>query len=66
MTFKHKVNQGSVFRNDKQISSQPNFTGSANIGGVEYNISMWTNPPKDGKQGFYNIRFVQKDDLPNV
>jgi len=67
MPFKHKVNQGSAFRNDQKFNDHsPDFSGSANIAGVEYNISMWSNPARGSKKGYFNIKFTQKDNLPDV
>ena len=63
--FKHKVGQGSIFRNErKEQETHADFTGSCNVGGEEYWISMWQNPPANGKKGYYNIRFNKKDAMP--
>ena len=52
---------GVLFKNEKKShDSQPNATGSAMIGGVEYWVSAWT---KEGKKGkFQSLAFTKKDE----
>lgn len=65
--FKHKVGQGSIFRNErKEKETHADFTGSCNIAGEEYWIAMWQNPPRDGKKGYFNVRFNKKDAVAPV
>ena len=61
MTFQHKENTGSLFKNDKrETDSHPNAKGSALIDGVDYWISAWTN---DGNQGKYqSLKFSKKEE----
>ncbi len=61
MSFKHKPNTGSLFKNDKrETDSHPNAKGSALIDGVEYWVSAWTN---DGGKGKYqSLKFSRKDE----
>ena len=63
MAYTHKLNRGSIFKNDKKSSDQhPDMTGSANIGGVEYWVSAWRNEGKDGKKANVALSFKEKDD----
>ncbi len=67
MSYKLKVNQGTAFRNDKKYNDKsPDFRGEANVAGVEYNVSIWSNAPQGDKKGFFNIKFTQKDNIPDV
>ena len=44
MSYEHKENTGSLFKNDrKETESQPDYKGSAKIGGVDYWVSGWIN-----------------------
>jgi len=41
------TNRGSIWKNDrKETDNHPDFTGSLNVGGVEYWVSAWKR--KDG------------------
>lgn len=64
MTFQHKPDSGSIFKNDKkEKDSQPGGKGDALIGGVEYWVSAWTN---DGPKGKYQtLKFERKDKQTN-
>jgi hypothetical protein len=61
MAYEQKPNSGVLFRNDrKEKETQPDHTGNALIGGVEYYISAWV---KDGKRGkFFSFSFKPKDE----
>ena len=76
MAFRHKPNRGSAFRNDDKDPKnpvddrKPDFKGSAlieirdsdgNLKEVEFWVSMWTNPPKDGKKGYFSMAFNEKE-----
>ncbi len=40
------TNRGSIWPNDKkQSETHPDFTGSLNVGGVEYWVSAWKRKP---------------------
>ena len=42
MTEFDKTNRGSIWKNDKkEKDTHPDFTGSLNVGGVEYWVSAW-------------------------
>jgi hypothetical protein len=60
MAYETKELQGSLFRNQKrEKDSQPNMTGSAKIGGVEYWISGWTKG--EGEKRWISLAFKPKD-----
>jgi hypothetical protein len=42
MTEYDNTNRGSIWKNDKkEKDTHPDFTGSLNVGGVEYWVSAW-------------------------
>jgi len=62
MAFEHNKNSGSVFRNDRKLAdTDPDFSGSGNVDGVEYHISLWSNPGKNGKKGYFRLAFLPVD-----
>lgn len=55
-------NHGVLFRaRDKKSDKSPDYTGSAEVDGVEYRMSAWV---KESKQGlkFFSISFTPKDE----
>ena len=61
MAYETKELQGSLFKNQKrEKDSQPNMTGSAKIGGVEYWISGWTKG--EGEKRWISLAFKPKQD----
>lgn len=61
MTFQHKPDTGSLFKNDKrEKETHPHAKGSALIDGVEYWVSAWTNDGKSGK--YQSLKFSRKDE----
>jgi hypothetical protein len=52
---------GILFRNDKKEvgSTQPDYTGSATIGGVEYRLSAWVKQGNAGK--FMSLSLTPKN-----
>ena len=61
MTFQHKPNTGSLFKNDdRKTDSHPHARGSALIDGVEYWVAAWTNDGKNGK--YQTLKFSRKDE----
>ena len=57
MSFKHKENEGSFFKNDyKEKDNQPDSTGTCNINGEDMTIAVWHNEAKEGKKENYFFR----------
>lgn len=51
MAYELKVNQGSLFVNNrKQLDTHPDMTGEINVGGCVYWVSGWSKLAKDGKK----------------
>ena len=64
MTFQHKPNRGSLFRNKKkEKQDQPDYRGDALIDGTEYWISAWLNEGPKGK--YFSFSFQPKDEARN-
>jgi hypothetical protein len=46
MTSYDNSNSGAIWKNDrKEKDTQPDFTGSLNVGGIEYWVSAWKRKP---------------------
>jgi len=61
MTFEHKPNRGSLFRNDKkEKDAHPDSKGSALIDGKEYWIAAWRNA-EPGKTVYWSLSFQEKE-----
>jgi hypothetical protein len=57
---KQHDNSGIPFKNDhKAIDSQPDYTGSATVGGVEFRLSAWVKQGAKGK--FMSLSLTPKD-----
>ena len=64
MSYQHKPNRGSLFRNDrKEKESHPDYKGDAVIDGVDYWLSAWVNEGKKGK--YFSFSFQKKDEVHN-
>lgn len=51
MAFVQKDMSGSLFKNDKDGNdSRPDYTGSAKIAGVEYDLAAWIKASKSGSK----------------
>lgn len=62
MSYQHKPNTGSLFKNDKrEKDTHAHARGSALIDGVEYWISAWTNS-KDSGEKWQALKFSRKDE----
>ena len=62
--FEHKQNRGSIFDNDhKTTDKHPDFSGAANIEGVLYWVSGWTQMTKSGKRQM-SLSFKRQDERP--
>lgn len=63
MSYQHKENTGSLFKNDKrEKDTHAHARGSALIGGVEYYIDAWTNESNDGSK-YQSLKFKRKDSV---
>lgn len=66
MTEYDNTNRGVLFVNNrKERDSQPDRTGSLNVGGVEYFIDGWLKKSRDGGQ-FLSLSVKQKDKQPSA
>jgi len=55
------TNRGALFANDKKGNpARPDYTGDANIDGVEYRLSAWSKQSKGGL-GYLSLSFQLKD-----
>ena len=60
MSFQHKPNTGSLFKNDKrEKETHPHAKGSCVIDGVEYWVSAWTNEKNGNK--YQSLKFEPKN-----
>ena len=51
--FEQRENSGALFVNDKKShEKQPDFTGTINVGGLDFYISAWK------KQGASGVKFM--------
>ena len=52
---------GALFKNDKQNDKQPDYTGTCEIGGTEYQIASWIKKSQKGTT-YMSLKFQTKDD----
>lgn len=63
--YEIKDNSGSLFRNQKkEKDSHPNLQGSIRINGVDYWLSGWSKPTKDGKDKWISLAAKPKEEQP--
>lgn len=61
MAQQQKDNSGVLFTNDrKERDNQPDRRGSALIDGVEYWVSAWSKPDRNGNT-YFSLAFTRKD-----
>jgi hypothetical protein len=66
MTYELKDNSGSMFANDRKTEdTQPDRTGTAKIGEVEYWVSGWLHKTKKG-QPYLSLSFKPKNAADNA
>lgn len=54
------TNRGALFKNDRKTKdTQPGYTGSLNVDGVEYFLDAWVKEGKSGK--FFSVSVKRKD-----
>lgn len=67
MAFEHKIDSGSIFRNDdRETENHPHYNGSAKIASSsgtidQYWVSGWINETKSGDK-YMSLKFKIKDD----
>jgi hypothetical protein len=62
MSYQHKEDTGSLFKNDKRESDKhPHAKGSALIDGVDYWVSAWTNT-RDSGEKYQSLKFSKKEE----
>jgi len=63
-----KENTGIIFRNEykKDNEKAPDFKGNINVDGKEKEIALWSNPPKDGKKGYFSIKISEPYVAENI
>ena len=60
MTQYDNTNRGALFKNDRKTKdTQPGYTGSLNVDGVEYFLDAWLKEGKSGK--FFSVSVKRKD-----
>jgi len=60
MSYEHKDNTGSLFKNEKRTKdTQAQAVGSAVIEGVAYWVDAWTNEKNGAK--YQSLKFRRKD-----
>jgi hypothetical protein len=65
MAYEHKINSGSIFKNDyKQNPNQPDYKGQVNVDGVMKDIALWV---KDGQKGkFFSVSIQEPYRKPDA
>jgi single-stranded DNA-binding protein len=65
MTDFDKTNRGALFKNNRkeQGDKKPEYTGSLNVGGVEYFLDAWLNKSKAG-ENYMSVSVKRKDMQP--
>lgn len=63
MSYQNKPGTGVIFKNNKkEKESQPDYSGSINIDGKDYQIALWV---KEGqKVKFFSVSIKEKKDNP--
>lgn len=59
------TNRGVLFKNDPQGNpKRPQYRGSLNVGGTEYNLSAWIKESKKTGDKFLSLSVEAKKDAP--
>jgi len=53
------TNSGALFKAEKKSEKHPDYTGSLNVGGVDYFISSWLKTSKSGTK-FMSLSVTEK------
>jgi uncharacterized protein (DUF736 family) len=59
--YETRDNSGAIFKNDrKEQENQPDYKGSARVGGVDYWVSVWLKTSQNGVK-FMSTAYTAKD-----
>jgi uncharacterized protein (DUF736 family) len=61
--FEQKDGQGSLFKDEKKVGSQPDYRGSVKIKGETYKLAGWVKESKTGKK-FLSLKIESIDLTP--
>jgi uncharacterized protein (DUF736 family) len=60
------TNRGALFKNNrKEKDTQPDYTGSLNVGGVDHFLDAWLKTDKNGNK-FMSVSVKRKDKQPEA
>jgi uncharacterized protein (DUF736 family) len=60
------TNRGALFKNErKEKETQPDYTGSLNVGGVEFFLDAWLKTADSGRK-FMSVSVKRKDKQPEA
>ena len=60
------TNRGALFKNErKEKDTQPDYTGSLNVGGVEFFLDAWLKTAESGRK-FMSVSVKRKDKQPEA
>jgi len=63
MTFTHKNNSGSLFKNNrKEKDTHPDYRGEINVEGKVYWLNAWLNEAQSTGQKYLSIRVNPKEE----
>ena len=64
MTNFDNTNKGALSRNERrEKDTQPEYTGTINVEGVEYWLSGWVKERKDGSGKFFSLSVKRKEPI---
>jgi hypothetical protein len=60
------TNRGALFKNErKEKETQPDYTGSLNVGGVDYFLDAWLKTAESGRK-FMSVSVKRKEKQPEA
>lgn len=60
--FEHKLNTGSLFKNESDNDKAPQYTGQANIDGKVKKLSVWVNKIQTGDNAGKSYMSIKIDE----
>lgn len=61
--FEHNNDSGSLFVNERKTKpNHPDRTGSCKVDGINYRVSGWIKPGKNGKKDWLSIAFTKMEE----